>query len=164
MCPSHFSTPKRSNSHPRGHPTIHLSKSFHFTIKRPQTIFASGVVAPPQSASVRGGGIIASAGRLSTGCREIRKPRQHAAQTPHAYRAKASVSKVLLTQRAADIATPGFRHPSRSRPKNGPDKPSGLCRGAARSSRRAGNSFRHRSALNCTMSRRSGSRRGEKSR
>ncbi len=94
------------------------------------------VVVPPVHSTgsavsrIRGGGIIASAARLSTGCRENCLPHAYTTLTrganDRASRWKASVSKLLQKQRAADNATPRFRHPSRSRPKNGSDKPSGL--------------------------------------
>ena len=82
----------------------------------------------PDPVPVRGGGIIASAARLSTGVvrnAHVTLARRRRNRQPIR---KASISKVLLQQRAADDATPEFRHPGRSRPKNGFVKPSGLCR------------------------------------
>ena len=63
LCPSHLSTPRHSDSHPRGCPTIHLSKSFSHT--SPTTFVAFAVVVPRQ-----GRRIIASLPPLSTGYRE----------------------------------------------------------------------------------------------
>jgi len=44
LCPSHLSTPRHSDSHPRGCPTIHLSKSFSHT--SPTTFVAFAVLFP----------------------------------------------------------------------------------------------------------------------
>ena len=134
LCSSHFSTPKRSDSHPRGHPTIHLSKSFR-VLKRPQTIFHRLCRAFPDPIPVRGGGIIASATRLSTGVVRFAHVTFARRKRPWQPVPKASISKLLRMQRAVDNETLEFRHPSQSRPKNGFAKPSGLCRQVRRTSR-----------------------------